>query len=256
MMCLGVEMDRGWISIYRKIQDSEIWSGEKFTKGQAWVDMILMANHKDKTFFIRGNEVKVKRGQIARAERTFCEKWGWSRGKVRRYFEWLETRHQIVQQKSKLISILTLVNYNKFQQNGTSDSTTDGPQTVQQTDQNNNVNKDKNDKKDTITKDKKTIDHFELFWKAYPKKVAKKVAYQSYSKISQSKEQLQIILKAIEEQKQSIDWTKDDGQFIPHPATWLNQGRWTDELQKPPKPKPNRFLDLPEDFDEYHDYAE
>ena len=139
-------MDEGWIKLHRKLQHSEIWNSEKFTKGQAWIDMLMMANHKDGMFFLRGNEVHVKKGQIARAERTFCKKWKWSRGKVRRFFLWLETRQQIIQQKSRLISIVTILKYNQYQENKTTDSTTDGPQTVQQTDQNKNVKNDKNKK--------------------------------------------------------------------------------------------------------------
>lgn len=138
-------MNQGWVSIHRKLQDSEIWNLEKFTRGQAWVDMILMANHTDKSFFLRGIEIHVKRGQIARSETSLAEKWKWSRGKLRRFFSWLETRQQIVQQKNKLLSIVTIVNYEEYQQNGTTNGTTNGQQTVQQTDTNNNVNNEDNE---------------------------------------------------------------------------------------------------------------
>ena len=72
--------------------------------------------------------------------------------------------------------------------------------------------------------------HFLAFWNAYPKKIGKQAALKAYQKIPQSKEQLQIILNAIKKQKQSAQWQKDNGQFIPNPATWLNQGRWEDEI--------------------------
>ena len=39
------------------------------------------------------------------------------------------------------------------------------------------------------------------------------------------------VIEAVERQKRSDQWTRDNGQYIPHPATWLNQGRWEDELQ-------------------------
>ena len=54
---------------------------------------------------------------------------------------------------------------------------------------------------------------FDDFWKAYPKKVSKSNA-----------------LKALEKQKQSSQWQKDNGQFIPYPTTWLNGKRWEDDL--------------------------
>ena len=41
---------------------------------------------------------------------------------------------------------------------------------------------------------------------------------------------LDILLVALEAQKKSSQWTKDNGQFIPHAATWLNGKRWEDQL--------------------------
>lgn len=145
-------MEQGWISVHRKLQDSEIWNLEKFTRGQAWVDMILMANHKPGSFFLRGIEIKVDRGQIARSEESLAAKWRWSRGKVRRFFSWLEMKQQIVQHKSKLLSIVTIVNYNDYQKNSTTNSTTNG----QQTDTNNNKNNVNKFKKE-IYKEKKVV---------------------------------------------------------------------------------------------------
>jgi hypothetical protein len=69
---------------------------------------------------------------------------------------------------------------------------------------------------------------FESFWKAYPKKIGKKDAEKSWTK-AKDKPPIESILKAIENQKKSEQWNKDSGQFIPNPATWINQGRWDDE---------------------------
>lgn len=73
-------------------------------------------------------------------------------------------------------------------------------------------------------------DDFEIFWKHYPKKVAKKEAYKAFRKV---REPVQVLVNAIREQAQSETWTKENGRFIPNPATWLNQGRWDDVLPKP-----------------------
>ena len=70
---------------------------------------------------------------------------------------------------------------------------------------------------------------FDLFWSAYPRRVAKQVAIKAFIK-NGCTEHIKKIIKAVESQKQSYQWTKDGGQFIPHPATWLNQHRWEDEL--------------------------
>jgi len=76
---------------------------------------------------------------------------------------------------------------------------------------------------------------FDEFWKAYPKKVGKAAAKKAYTRIKPTKELHAKMLAAIETAKRSDQWTKDNGQFIPHPTTWLNQGRWDDELEVTPK---------------------
>ena len=71
---------------------------------------------------------------------------------------------------------------------------------------------------------------FDSFWKAYPKKQGKDAAKASFVKRKVTKELLQQMLLAIDQQKSTDQWKKDGGQFIPAPATWLNQGRWQDEV--------------------------
>lgn len=105
----------------------------------------MLANHDENSFMIRGNLVEVKRGFIGCSEDTLAKKWKWSRGKVRRFLKHLETVQQIVHHKSSVLSLIEVKNYNTFQvndtKNGTTDSTTERQQTVQQTDTN---KKDKN----------------------------------------------------------------------------------------------------------------
>ena len=68
---------------------------------------------------------------------------------------------------------------------------------------------------------------FERFWGAYPRKVAKKKAFKAWNG-AKDKPDVQAIIKAVETHKASEQWRKDGGQFIPHPATWLNAGQWED----------------------------
>jgi hypothetical protein len=70
---------------------------------------------------------------------------------------------------------------------------------------------------------------FDAFWIAYPKKVGKDAASKAFKKRKVDGELFGKMLDAIEKQKQTPAWTKDAGQFIPNPATWLNQGRWMDQ---------------------------
>jgi hypothetical protein len=68
---------------------------------------------------------------------------------------------------------------------------------------------------------------FRRFWEAYPRKVGKEAARRAFAKV---KVDVSLLLHAVQEQRQSEQWTKDGGKYIPNPATWLNQGRWEDKL--------------------------
>jgi uncharacterized protein YdaU (DUF1376 family) len=70
---------------------------------------------------------------------------------------------------------------------------------------------------------------FDLFWKAYPKKKSKGQAEKAWSKINPSKQLLATMIAKIEQAMTSEDWLKDNGQFIPYPASWLNAKGWEDE---------------------------
>lgn len=72
-------------------------------------------------------------------------------------------------------------------------------------------------------------DGFEQFWEAYPKKKAKEAARKAWEHHRPDDALLRTILAAIAAQRQSPDWVKDRGRYIPHPATWLNRGQWSDE---------------------------
>ena len=79
---------------------------------------------------------------------------------------------------------------------------------------------------------------FDKFWQAYSKKVSKKQAQKSWKKINPSLELFEKILKALEMVKQTEQWKKDNGKYVPYPATWLNQERWTDEIKMMQNIKP------------------
>jgi hypothetical protein len=73
-------------------------------------------------------------------------------------------------------------------------------------------------------------EEFEHVWQVFPRRVGKEAARKAWSKLNGSRPSVEILLAAITCQKQSAQWIKDDGQFIPHLATWLNQHRWNDEV--------------------------
>lgn len=74
---------------------------------------------------------------------------------------------------------------------------------------------------------------FETFWAEYPKKVGKAAARKAFEKVIVP---LETLVDAVKSQKCSDQWTRDEGRFIPNPATWLNQERWGDVLPPPKAP--------------------
>jgi hypothetical protein len=96
---------------------------------------------------------------------------------------------------------------------------------------------------------------FEDFWKAYPKKVGKQEAKKAWERQNGNRPKLDTIVAKITELRKSSQWLKDNGQFIPHPATWLNRGGWDDEFcvmkTSGDKPGPRHKV-----FDPEKDFAE
>lgn len=72
---------------------------------------------------------------------------------------------------------------------------------------------------------------FDMFWAAYPKKKAKQDALKAFVKLAPDEGLLDQMMTALGRQKQSNDWMREGGQFIPYPATWLNGRRWEDEAK-------------------------
>jgi uncharacterized protein YdaU (DUF1376 family) len=72
-------------------------------------------------------------------------------------------------------------------------------------------------------------DGFDRWWIAYPRKIGKAAAHRAWRK-AKGKPPVDKIIESVNQQKKTEQWQKDNGQFIPHPATWLNQGRWDDAL--------------------------
>ena len=77
------------------------------------------------------------------------------------------------------------------------------------------------------------LKNFELFWSAYPNKKSKKTAFEKFKRIDFKKTSFESIMISLEKQKQSDDWTKNGGQYVPMPQTWIFNERWTDEIQAP-----------------------
>ena len=84
----GMEKDykrKGYVKIWRSLQDSDFWLKEKFTRAQAWVDLIMLANHKQGFIRKRGIRINLRRGDVGYSVRELSNRWKWSRGKTLRF---------------------------------------------------------------------------------------------------------------------------------------------------------------------------
>lgn len=77
----------GWIKLHRCLQKNWLWNDKPFSKGQAWIDMLMMANHETHRITTRTGFIDIDRGSFHTEERTLEERWGWSRSKVRCFLQ-------------------------------------------------------------------------------------------------------------------------------------------------------------------------
>lgn len=107
-------------------------------------------------------------------------------------------------------------------------------------------------------RDSSVEQRFAEFWNAYPKKADKDRARKAFSRIRWSQVEFSTVMAALEQHKRSAQWTKDNGEFIPNPTTWLNNSRWELELPPPsstPRPKSSdRITSVEQLFAQGHDH--
>ena len=94
------------------------------------------------------------------------------------------------------------------------------------------IEKEKYKKEKEQEKNNTYEEYFETFWVEYPKKVAKVNVKKWFTKNKPNEELFNKIMNGLGKFKNSEDWSKDNGKFIPYPSTWLNQERWEDEIQE------------------------
>lgn len=123
-------MSEGYIKLYRQIFDNELWAEKPFSRAQAWIDLLLKASYAPRRCTIKGKRVTIKRGQLLRAEETLASDWGWSRGKVRRFLNYLVREGNISKNGTANGTLITIENYETFQgerpEHSTADGTADG----------------------------------------------------------------------------------------------------------------------------------
>ncbi|XOB40828.1 MAG: hypothetical protein ACKKMW_02060 [Candidatus Nealsonbacteria bacterium] len=85
----------GYIKLYRKIKQNPLWREERFSKAQAWIDLLLRTNFQDSVWEIHNRNIKVKRGSFITSQRKLAKEWKWSVGKVNYFLAELEQKKMI-----------------------------------------------------------------------------------------------------------------------------------------------------------------
>ena len=146
--------NKGWISLHRQMQDHWLWEDKPFSKGQAWIDLLLSANHKENETIIGNTLINVKKGSFITSEVKLADKWGWSRKKVRAFLKLLESEQMLVKESTTRYTTVTIENYSHYQDAGTTkeqQKNSEGTSREHQRNTNNNDNNDNNERISSTT---------------------------------------------------------------------------------------------------------
>lgn len=107
--------NEGWIKLHRSLQENDVWKEERFSRGQAWVDLLLMANHSDCEVWFNREKTLVKRGQLLTSATKLAEKWQWDRKTVSSYLKRLELDNMTTIRTDNRKTLITIENYGFYQ---------------------------------------------------------------------------------------------------------------------------------------------
>lgn len=108
-------MAEGWVKLHRKLMENDLWKEKPFSRGQAWVDLIMLATHKDKEFLFDSAYMPIHKGEIVTSKRKLGIRWGWSNSKVDKFLSELEKVKMLSVKSDTKKSTLKIVNYEQYQ---------------------------------------------------------------------------------------------------------------------------------------------
>jgi hypothetical protein len=191
---------RGYVKVWRKIEDSGLIQLPNTLA--LFMYLLLNATHKDRKMGTPIGVITLKRGQFMS-------------GRIELAARLKQTEQQIRTSLDRL-KILEII---------TSEQPAGNQQVTTKQECNHlSIKEDKH-----ISRKNALDENFVSFWTAYPKKVGKEAARKAWAK---AKPPIADVLKALGWQIKSDQWFKNKGEFIPNPATYINQGRWQDEPLK------------------------
>ena len=105
----------GWIKLHRKITDHWLWEDKPFARGQAMIDLLILAGYNVQSKYVDGNLETVERGSVITSIRKLCDRWGWSNSKVVKFLKTLENDSIIHVKSDTKKTVITIVNYSVYQ---------------------------------------------------------------------------------------------------------------------------------------------
>ncbi|MBM7835921.1 hypothetical protein [Clostridium sardiniense] len=147
----------GWQKVYRDITSHWLWEDKPFSRGQAFIDLLLMVNHQDKKILFNGDLIEVRRGSKITSLRKLSEEWGWSTKKTKKFLELLEKDNMITVKSDNKKTLITIENYSLYQDSGNTEETEEKQEGNSEEIQKKNKGNSKENQKKTNKKDKEGI---------------------------------------------------------------------------------------------------
>ena len=126
---------KGYISLYRDIQDHWLWDDKPYARGQAFIDLIIRASHADKKICFNGKFFELEKGEFITSILKLSEAWGWSRWKVTAFLALLETDNMISFKTDNKKTTIKVLNFGLYQKSKSDKPTSNQHQTDNKTTQ-------------------------------------------------------------------------------------------------------------------------
>lgn len=212
-------MGAGWIRLERSIQNHWIWHDEKYFRW--WITILLNVNHESKKFPVNNEIFICNPGESFRSIDDWGRLFGCAKKTVFRFFELLKNDGMITTKTAgsgnRRKHLLTVVNWQKYQQSETENDTERKPETTPKG--NPKVHSNKNDNNDNNEKQ----ESFNRFWDLYGKKVDMEKCFKKWGKLTEAEKE--IIFSSLPTYVSNTPEKK----FRKNPLTYLNGKCWNDD---------------------------
>lgn len=231
-------MAQGWVCVHRKLLDNPIFKNDKLFR--VFMFCLLRAQHTAGDQLVGDSVVYLDKGQLATGRIAISEQTGLSQQNVRTAISKLEKLGILTIKPTTKYSVITMVNWNQYQQTN-QQVTNKQPASNQQVTTSNNVNNEDNDNKVDQSKIDREVfiqEAFNHWWERYPKKVAKQSAFKAWVKTTKKMDEQTVrdltnhIADDCKMRLESL--ANGEDKFLGfdrlHPSTYLNQERYNDDV--------------------------